>query len=203
MLKLYDMELSGNCYKVRLFLSLLDKDYERIPVDLSTGEHMSADFKQLNPRSEIPVLVDGDTVVWDSHAILVYLARQKNADTWLPTDPNGMARIQQWLAVAAHEVQYGLAAARACIKFGRPGNLEELQHKAKNALKLIDGQLAKTQWLTGDRATIADLASYPYVRCAEDGHISVTGYDNIRRWFDQIQSLDGYVPMLEPVEITV
>ncbi len=200
MLKLYDMDLSGNCYKVRLFLSLLGEDYERIPVNLAAGENMSTGFKKLNPRGEIPVLVDGDNVVWDSHAILVYLALKYNASTWLPADARSVARIHQWMAVAAHEVQYGLAAARASIKFGRPGNLAEFQEKAEHALKLIDEQLAQSRWLAGDGVTIADLACYPYVRCAEDGGVPIDAHGNIRRWFDQIQVLDGYVSMIETAE---
>jgi len=202
MLKLYDMELSGNCYKVRLLLSLLDEEYDRIAVDLSTGENMSEEFRNLNPRGEVPVLVDGGTVVWDSHAILAYLTRRRKADTWFPTTPSGIARTAQWLAVAAHEIQYGLAAARACIKFGRSGNLDELQQTGSNALKLLDTQLGDTKWLAGEQITIADLACYPYASCAEDGGILLGSYNNISRWFEQIESLNGYVPMLESVPST-
>jgi len=197
MLKLYDMELSGNCYKVRLFLSLLDEEYDRIAVNLSAGENMSEKFKTLNPRCEIPVLVDDQTVIWDSHAILAYLARKQEIDTWFPTTPTGIARTGQWLAVATNEIQYGLAAARACIKFGRTGNLEELQKTGDSALKLIDAQLSDTEWLTGEHITIADLACYPYVSCAEDGGVRLAGYNNVSRWFKQIELLNGYIPMKE------
>jgi glutathione S-transferase len=62
-LKLYDMMRSGNCYKVRLLLSMLDLDYQRIAVDLLAGESQTAWFKQLNPRGQVPVLVDGESVI--------------------------------------------------------------------------------------------------------------------------------------------
>ena len=197
MMTLYDMTLSGNCYKVRLLLSLLGESYTRKPVDLAAGDNLRPDFIRLNPRGEIPILVDGDTVVWDSHAILDYIATTRRADAWLTDDFGRRTAVQQWLAVAAHEIQYGLAAARACIKFGRPGDLDQLQAVGIKALALVDQRLEGREWLAAERPTIADLACYPYVRCAEDGKISLDGYDNIRRWFRRIESLDNYVAMTE------
>ncbi len=197
MLTLYDLDVSGNCYKARLLLSMLNLEHERVPVNLASGEHLTEKFLRLNPRGEIPVLVDGDTVVWDSHAILVYLARRYDAGHWLPADPLLMSRVQQWLAVAGHEIQYGLAAARACLKFGRQGDLQELQKRGVAALDLLESQLERSPWLAGEQSSLADLACYPYVRCAEEADLSLRGYANIRRWFEAIESLPGYVPMLE------
>lgn len=75
-MKLYDMPLSGNCYKIRLMLSLLGKEYETVPINLAKGDHQHAPFLKLNPRGQILVLEDGDAIVWDSTAILVYLTRR-------------------------------------------------------------------------------------------------------------------------------
>lgn len=197
MLKLYDLDVSGNCYKARLLLSMLHLEYERVPVNLATGEHLTEKFMKLNPRSEIPVLVDGETVIWDSHAILVYLARRYDSGTWLPADPLLMGRVQQWLAVAGHEIQYGLAAARACLKFGRAGDLQALQQRGSTALNLLDAQLGRSAWLAGEQPTLADIACYPYVRCAGEADVSLRTYSSIGRWFNRIESLPGYVPMLD------
>lgn len=71
-MRLYDFELSGNCYKVRLLLGMLGLKYERVPVDSSKGETQTPAFKTLNPRGQIPVLEDGEVRLWDSLAILVY-----------------------------------------------------------------------------------------------------------------------------------
>ncbi len=197
MLKLYDLDVSGNCYKARLLLSVLNLEHERVPVNLASGEHLTEKFKRLNPRSEIPVLVDGRTVIWDSHAILVYLARRYDAGHWLPADPLIMGRVQQWLAVAGHEIQYGLAAARACLKFGREGDLQALQQRGVTALDLLESQLGQSPWLAGEQPTLADVACYPYVRCADEANLSLQDYSNIQGWFERIESLPGYVPMLE------
>ncbi|MES9931011.1 MAG: glutathione S-transferase N-terminal domain-containing protein, partial [Candidatus Thiodiazotropha sp. 6PDIVS] len=97
-LKLYDLDRSGNCYKVRLLLAMLDLDYERVPIDILSGETMTPSFKDLNPRGQVPVLIDDGIVIWDSMAILVYLARQYGDQSWLPEDALGEARVMQWLA---------------------------------------------------------------------------------------------------------
>jgi len=75
MIALYDFTLSGNCYKVRLMLALLGLEYKAIPVKLKEGEQGKRNFKR-HPFGKVPVLVDNDTVIWDSQAILVYLAHQ-------------------------------------------------------------------------------------------------------------------------------
>jgi len=73
MIKLYDYPLSGHAHRARLFLSLLNIPYENIETDLAGGQHKSPEFLAMNPFGEVPVLVDGDAVVRDSNAILVYL----------------------------------------------------------------------------------------------------------------------------------
>jgi glutathione S-transferase len=115
-MKLYDMELSGNCYKIRLFCALLGLSYETVPVDLLKGEHKTAAFLALNPRGQVPVLDDAGTLVWDSMAILVYLAKKHGDEQWLPTEPAPLARVMQWLAVSENEILYGLARARAVVR---------------------------------------------------------------------------------------
>ncbi|MEW8228515.1 MAG: glutathione S-transferase N-terminal domain-containing protein, partial [Candidatus Thiodiazotropha endolucinida] len=107
-LKLYDYPRSGNCYKVRLLLSMLGLDYARIDTDVLKGETLTVEFKQINPRGQVPVLLDHDLIVWDSMAILVYLARRYGDRDWLPTDPVAEARVMQWLAVSENELLYGL-----------------------------------------------------------------------------------------------
>lgn len=119
-LKLYDFPLSGNCYKIRLMLSMLGLAYEKIPTDILAGDTLSPEFRQLNPRAQIPVLVDGGALIWDSMAILIYLARRYGDEGWLPRDPLAEARVMQWLAVSENELLYGVARARAAHWLKRP-----------------------------------------------------------------------------------
>jgi len=194
-MKLYDFELSGNCYKVRLLLSLLQLDWEGHPVDLQGGEHKRAPFLALNPRGQVPVLADGEVVVADSQAILVYLARKSGRSDVYPEHPEGQARIQFWLSIAANEVARGPADARLVKLFGADLDLDRARDKASLVLQLIEDALAGGPFLVGDRWTLADIAVFPYVALAGDGDISLTPYPRIRAWIDRIKALDGFVTM--------
>ena len=119
-LKLYSYPVSGNGYKIRLLLALLGLDYELVNVDLKAGENLTPEFKRLNPRAQIPVLADGDTVIWDSMAILVYLARRYGNGEWLPTDAAAEARGMEWLALSGNELLDGVARSRAVLVLERP-----------------------------------------------------------------------------------
>ena len=103
MIKLYDYELSGNCYKLRLLMSMLGIDHETVPVDFYPGrEHKSDWFLRLNPLGQLPVLDDDGLVLRDAQAILVYLAaRYDPSGTWYPRDdPRLLGEVSQWLAFA-------------------------------------------------------------------------------------------------------
>jgi glutathione S-transferase len=194
-MKLYSDPVSGNSYKIRLLLGLLGLNYETIPVSLKHGEHLTADFKTLNPRSQIPVLVDGDKVLWDSMAILVYLARQYGQGAWLPSGAYGEAQVMQWLAVSENELQYGLARARAVLKWQRSFELTQCQAEAYAGLSVINQQLAHSEWLASNQPSIADIACYPYIALATEAQICLDTFPSIQRWLKQIESLPGYVAM--------
>jgi glutathione S-transferase len=192
MLKLYDFNLSGNCYKIRLFFSLLDLEYEILSVNLRGGEQKTPDFLQLNVFGQVPVVVDEKFVIRDSQAILIYLARQYGGESWLPSDPESMSLVMQWLSTAAHDIQQGLAAARVYHLFGRQLDIETATTRAHDVLKVMDCHLAQRQWLELDRPTIADIACFPYIALAEDGKVSLTYYFNVVAWLDRVKQLPNY-----------
>lgn len=194
-LKLYDLDRSGNCYKVRLLLSMLELEYERVPTDSFSGETQTPEFKHLNPRGQIPVLTDGETVVWDSMAILVYLARRYGGERWLPSEALGEARVMQWLAISENELLYGLARARVTVRFNRPFDLEQCHRDAKPGLEAMEQRLGEHTWLATDNPTIADIACYPYVSLAEEGRFSLVPYPAVQEWLKRVERLPGWVPM--------
>ena len=193
--KLYDSERSGNCYKIRLFLSLTGTPCERIGVDLVAGENQTAAYRRMNPRGQVPVFEDDGTVIWDSTAILVYLARKLGREDLLPLDPSGMAEVTQWLALAQNEVLYGLARSRAVLRFKRSWNLAETQAAGRAALAVMEGHLASHPWLALDRFTLADIACYPYAALAPEGGIELDSYPAVRAWIDRIAALPGHAPL--------
>ena len=194
MITLYGMALSGNAYKVRLLLALLGLEYEEVPVNLRTGENRTEAFLALNPRGQIPTLVDGDVTLWDSQAILVYLAR-RYGEAWLPTDPVPMAEVMQWLAVAENELLFGLARARAVKFFGRDFDLASSQAYGHAGLEVLEKRLAGHAWLAAGKPTIADIACMPYCALSYMGDIALDDYPSVRAWIDRVRALPGFVAM--------
>jgi glutathione S-transferase len=195
-LKLYNLDRSGNCYKVRLLLSMLGLEYQTITTDSTTNETLTPEFKRLNPRGQIPVLLDGELVIWDSMAILVYLARRYGDERWLPNDALGEARVMQWLAVSENELLYGLARARATVLFNRPFDLAQCHRDAQPGLDAMEQRLEQHSWLAAEHLTIADLACYPYVALAAEGNFSLEPYPAVRRWLKRVEGLARWVPMV-------
>ena len=200
LMKLYDFQLSGNCYKIRLLLGMLGLRYQRVRVDSSVGETHTETFRRLNPRAQIPVLEDGEVLLWDSMAILVYLARrygdpQRPGGPWLPSDPLAEARVMQWLAVSQNELLYGLARARSALKFGCDFEISDCQCEGRHGLSVLEWRLKGREWLVGDVATIADVACYPYVALAPEADVSLDGYPAVTAWLGRFAALPGYRPM--------
>lgn len=194
-MKLYDMELSGNCYKARLFLALIGRKYDRVPVNLKEGEHKKPAYLAINPLGKVPALDDDGTVIRDSQAILVYLARKYGGPKWWPEDAKGQGEIVQWLSFAANEMFHGCAIARAIPKFKRPGDHPAAQAQARAAMEILEGRLGRNDWLALGHPTIADIACYPYAALVWEGGVPLDAYPAVKAWFKRIKALPGYVAM--------
>ena len=192
---LYDLELSGNCYKVRLFLSLTQTPYTLVPVDFMAGEHKNASMRAMNPFGEIPVLVDGELVLRDSQAILVYLARKFGGEGWLPTEAGSMAQVVQWLMVAENEVARGPNDARLHDKFGYKLDVEQARVRTAALQDILEAHLSTRRWLALNRPTIADIACFPYLALGHEGGVPVQDRPAIQAWIDRCKALPGFVGM--------
>ncbi|MBT1121654.1 glutathione S-transferase family protein [Stutzerimonas nitrititolerans] len=193
-MKLYDLEASGNCYKVRLFAALANIELEKIPVDFLSGAHKQPPLSDMNPLGQLPVLEDGAQVFRDSQAILVYLAGAYGGLAWWPAHPQGQAEIVQWLSFAANEVQHSLCAARLVQKFGYDLDQSAALAKAPAVLALLDAHLQRHDWLALGRPTIADCAVYPYVVLAPEGGVELEPYSHVARWMKRMEELPGFLP---------
>ncbi|OYT99933.1 MAG: glutathione S-transferase [Burkholderiales bacterium PBB1] len=194
-LKLHHFPLSGHAHRAELMLSLLGLPHQLVPVNLRQGEHKTEAFLRLNPFGQVPVLEDGDTVVFDSNAILVYLARRYDtANRWLPADAAGQAAVQAWLSVAAGLIAYGPAAARRVTVFGAKLNAEELIASSHQLLGVMERTLTQRAFLAAPSATIADVSAYSYIAAAPEGHVDLSPYPQVRGWLARIEALPGFVP---------
>ena len=193
-MKLYLVAVSGNSYKVRILLSLLKVPHELVFVDTRNKAHKKQPFLSLNPRGEVPVLEDDGVVLWDSAAILLYLARKHGGEQWLPVAPGPMAQVMQWVALAGNEIQFGLQYARRGILQDRwtAGTLEQGQAMGRVALNALELRLADHAWLALDRPTIADVACFPYVETAPEARVLLDPYPAIRAWLARCKALPGW-----------
>lgn len=195
-IRLYGHPLSGHAHRVQLLLSILGLKHEAVTVDLAAGAHKSPEFLQKNLFGQIPAIEDGDVTLADSNAILVYLAsRYDTSGRWYPRDPVAAASVQRWLSIAAGELAFGPATARAIKLFGFKLDYERASQISTQLFGTLEKHLARTTFLTGDDATIADLALYSYTAHAPEGGISLEPYPNIRAWLARVEKLDGFVPM--------
>lgn len=194
---LYGTPLSGHCHRVEALLRLLAVPfrYHETPAEDRRSDVFRA---TLNPLGEIPVLVDGDLILPDSNAILVYLAqRYDSAGTWYPREAIPAAQVQRWLSVAAGEIRRGPCQARLIRRFGLSGDPAPAQEMARRILAVMDGHLADRSFLALSHPTIADLACYAYVAWAPEGGIDLDPYPHVRSWLARIAALPGVRAMAE------
>lgn len=196
-MELYDLEVSGNCYKVRLFMALIEQPCTLHSVDFMDGEHKNTESMQRNAFGEVPVLIDDELTLRDSQAILVYLARKFDRTDWYPATPAEEAKVLQWLMVAESEIARGPNDARLHDKFGYKLDIELAREKSSKILTILDEHLSDREWLELDRPTIADLACFPYVALSHEGAVSLEPYPAVQQWIKRIKALPNFVMMPE------
>ena len=185
---LYGTPLSGHTHRVELLLRMLGLAYEFTATPASFRQTKA--FLSLNPMGQVPVLVDGETIITDSNAIMVYLVKRYAPDShWLPENPREAAEVQQWLSKAAGEIRYGVASARMVKQFNAPEHYQAALAVAHTFLPHLEQHLTSHKFLATARATIADLACFSYINSAPEGGISLATYPAIRRW----QELPGSI----------
>ena len=191
---LHGLELSGHSHRVELLLRMLDLPYRFVPAP--AGVRNSPEFRALNPLGQIPVLQDGDLVLADSNAIMVYLVRRyAPGSAWLPEEAAAAAQVQRWLSIAAGEVMHGPATARAAALWNMPGDPVRAKAIAERLLTFMEGHLAERAYLAADHPTLADLACCSYVAHAPEGGIALDPYPAIRAWLARVEALPGFKPM--------
>ncbi|HBD12069.1 MAG TPA: glutathione S-transferase [Porticoccaceae bacterium] len=195
-IKLYRFPLSGHSHRVEVFLSLLGIEAELVDVDLGAGAHKQPDFLAKNPFGQVPVLEDGELTLWDSNAILVYLASHYDQQRqWLPTDAVAASRVQRFLSVAAGPLANGPASARLVTVFGAGLDQSKAIDTAHALLEVVEAELAGNDWLAGAHPTLADVANYTYIAHAPEGGVSLANYPAVRGWLARFEHLPGFVPM--------
>ncbi len=196
--KVYGDIISGNCYKVKLLLALLDIDHEWVHVDILQGEARSEEFKAKNPSAKIPTLELADSkYLTESNAILNYLASDSE---YLPTEPYAHAKVLQWQFFEQYSHEPYIAVARFINKYlGLPAEREaeyhSLQEGGHKALAVMEQQLSTTPYLVGASYSIADISLYAYTHAAHEGGFDLTTYPAVQQWLQRISTHPKHVTM--------
>ena len=183
-----------NGHKVHILLEELGLPCEVIPVAIGKGEQFRPEFLAITPNHRIPAIVDPDGPggqpfsLFESGAILIYLAEKANS-ALLPRDPAARYRCLQWLMFQMGGVgpmfgQYNHFANYAAEKL--PYAIERYTNEVARLHRVLDKRLSESAYLAGPDYSIADIATFPWIRNAERRNVDLGQYPNVLRWHDAI-----------------
>lgn len=198
---LYGYELDENSYRARLLLSMLGLDWQTVAIDMFPGqEHGKPAMLALNPLGTLPVVKDGDLVVYGMAPVLLYLARAHDAaQQWLPHDPGAFADVVRWVGFG--DTALGPAvAARLQALFDTPGDETTLRASARKAFRIMDDHMTirhfdGLEWFCGSGPTLGDLMLFPSFALSRDFGIDHAEFPALRRWIRHFRSLKGFLTM--------
>jgi len=198
MYKVYGDILSGNCYKVKLLMSLLEVEHQWIHVDILKGEAQEAAFLAKNKNGKIPLLEFSDgSCLSESNAILNYLA---DGSVYLPDDRLLRANVLQWQFFEQYSHEPYIAVARFIAKYlglpeDRRQDYESKRQGGHKALGLMENQLKANDFLVGSSYTIADISLYAYTHVADEGGFDLALYPAVENWLARVSDQPGHVTM--------
>jgi glutathione S-transferase len=198
---LYDHPASGNCMKARILLRQLDLPYERVTVDLFTGETRTSEHFGRNPDGRVPVLeLDSGETIPESGAILTHLA---DGTAYLPDERIARTRVAQWMLFEQNRIEAELAYARFLKLSGRNEQMPEVYanrlERGKDALIALDRGLSDGRDFVAGDYSIADIALYAYVHCAADAGADTDSHDHVTSWLARVEATPRFENDLEPL----
>ncbi|WP_163835249.1 glutathione S-transferase family protein [Spartinivicinus ruber] len=189
MIELYTAA-TPNGHKISIALEELGLNYQVHHLDLSAGDQKQPDYLAINPNGRIPAIIDRDNnnfIVFESGAILIYLAEKTGK--LLPKDPYKRSQTIQWLMFQMGGVGPMMGQANVFYRYFPekiPAAIERYQHEGRRLFEVMDKQLITNQYLAGDEYTIADIATWPWVRNYEWSGIDIAGLNHLQQWINLI-----------------
>jgi glutathione S-transferase len=200
MMKLHTFPPSPNSRKVIALAEHLGIPLEIVPIDLLKGEQRDPKFLAINPNGMIPTLVDGDFVLWESNAIMQYVADKKPGNTLWPADARSRADIARWLFwEQGHWMQACMILlwenlVKGFFNLGGPdpAMVTVGEEKFAKFAAVLESRLATNDHLACDRLTLADFAVAPYLGYAEVARLPIGRYAAINRWLARLESIPAW-----------
>jgi len=194
---LYDSHDSGNCYKVRLLLAHLGRDYERRELDVIDRSNRAEVLGGLNPGLRVPTLVlDDGRALGESNAIIFFLAQ---GSPYRPEDRFELAQVLQWQFFEQYSHEPYIAVLRFWLHIAHispsPDELEAKRRGGEAALAALERHLETRTFLVGERYTLADISLYAYTHVADEAGFELEPYPAIRAWLGRVSEQPGHVPI--------
>jgi glutathione S-transferase len=199
-MKLYSIHNSNNCRRVNATIAHLKLDVEIVEVAIQNGDLKKPDYLALNPNGKVPTLVDGDVTLWESRAIMQYLASQKPGSGLWPSDPKRQADIARWQFWEATHLSRGTGAF-AFEKLFKPLFMKQEADPA--ALKagekefhlfapVLNAQLETRKFILGSDLTLADFSVGACFSYAEPSGLPWNDYAHIRAWWGRLNEIPAW-----------
>ncbi|MDY7228006.1 glutathione S-transferase family protein [Hyalangium rubrum] len=203
-MKLYHHPFSSAAFKVRALIHELGLPCEMVTIDMSKGEHKMPDFIAKNPNGKVPVLEDDGLHLWESNAILCYLAAKKPESGLMPTDPKGLAQMHQWLqwhATTLSPSTTDVMMQTVYVKMiGREKNDEQYaagMEKVRRDLAVLENALAGKEYLCG-KLSIADFSLVSSLQLRTPMGFDFEAYPNVKAWVARMEARESVRKSLPP-----
>ena len=181
-----------NGYKVSVALEEMELPYTVRRIDLTTGEQKQQWYLDICPNGRVPAITDHDFAVFESGAILIYLAEKTGL--FMPVTAHARSKVIQWLMFQMGGVGPMMGQANVFFRYFPekiPAAIARYQGEVRRLFTVIDGQLGKTEYLAGDDYSIADIATWCWTRTAAWSGVSTEGLPNLERWHAAIDGRPG------------
>ena len=178
-----------NGHKVSIALEELGLPYRTHVIDLRSGGQFTPEFLQISPNNKIPAIVDGDLSIFESGAILVYLAEKTGK--LLPTSGHGRFKVLEWLFFQVGGIGPMLGQVHHFRNYAPeklPYAIDRYTNEAKRLFHVVDKRLSDNQFLAGNDYSIADIANMPWMRLHKNQGIEITEYPHVARWIDALEA---------------
>ncbi|HEX8796208.1 MAG TPA: glutathione S-transferase family protein [Polyangiaceae bacterium] len=199
-MRLFYHPFSANSRRVLMAAAHLGIELELVKVDLPKGQHRTDGFLRINPNGRVPVLDDDHFMLWESRAIMQYLADKTPGQSLYPQDPRARADVNRWLFWDAAHFSPGVGLLlyenliKSLIGEGRPDKNEVQRGEGLVArfAKVLDAHLAFRTWVAGDHVSLADLSLAAPLAFAQQAAVPIAGLPNVALWLERVQALDAW-----------
>jgi glutathione S-transferase len=199
-MRLYHFALSTNARRAVMTAVHLEAKVDLVAVDLARREHLKPDYLALNPNGKVPVLNDDGFVLWESHAIMQYLADKTPGQTVYPQEARARADVNRWLFWSAHHFQPAASVlnwehnVKAMIGLGAPdpAAVKRGEELIVPLAAVLDQHLVGRTWVAQDKVTLADFALATPLMTMDRARLPVKDRPKLMRWFARVQELDAW-----------